>query len=1196
MTMPDYGPFSVDAEEISRIGIAGFSSFINRLLAAETAAHGMAGSALETTYKQNTPDGGVDARLLDAVGTAWIPAGDSAWQFKSADLGPAACRRELLGATFALDTLREGGAYRLVLGASLNAQQLGLRRSALKQAAASLGIWVGDRTIDIVGADSVARWVELYPALAVSPLLRGIGMVGQTFEQWSRSIRHQTLWAESAVRNGQIAAIRQVVTGAAQIDVHVSGTSGLGKTRLVMEALRGQDVEPLVLYAPSADQFPIAVLAQLGSQERTAVVVVDECDEKTHEIYAQLLSAGTRLRLVTIGEPGGVSTRTPMIGLLPLEDDAMGDVLRRNEPRLWPEAERVIVGLAAGNVDYGLKAAKALLAHDAASAGSLVTADDIRQFITDQLPDGALFFACCALAMFTRIGFEGEVAQDLAVIADGIGLQVDQIRDAGAALENIGLLTRQGRYRSVGPHPLAVYLASRGWERFGGQVVAELLPKLGADLAARLFRRAADVGEFDPASPAVMGILAVDGPLSSLESLAAKGNSDLLTPFTIMAPCAVGTRLVELIEDASNVKIRGYDGIRRNLVWALEKLAWHSRTFELGANGLLRLALVETENFSNNATGAWVALFGAMLPGTAAAPTMRLDYLAAAARSTDVAVRNLVAKAASHALEPQESIMVSAEVQGGAVVEPRGTPATFGDVWAYRRSSIRLLRNLVDDPDFEVSEVALGGLLAGLQGSLEVESIRTDLAAALSSLPPRGLLKARSELDGLASLYSRVGDEDEQAAAVDAILAMLPKETPEERLWVLAHANPWDRDSDDLASELRASKLSVGADRSEDVLFGILETEEVASAHEIGRVLAGIGIDPERTRSRMARLVEGAHPANVTAVVGYLRALVDGGATDAYDDFVEESASDADVRLRLTAAGPQTLRAASRVDELLPAVPVRVAARALFGWVRDVSEPQVAAYIESWIPRIESQDDYNAAVDLLAFHLHGKSSIGPEIDSVCRELAPLRRGLPQMGQQGWDWVRIVERWVADDPLAVTGLLADLIEADALQAHSGSEESRLLQRAVAAGGEEAWTLLMSRLADGSWRLSWSVRGWLGSAVPVDVAERWVGADLERARLLASVSSVGGAELSEIGRFLLNAYGHDVRVSSSLVGEFISGAWSGKESDHLRGQIEQVRHWLEGPDESDAVRRWVGDLERSLEAERARALQREAEDYW
>jgi hypothetical protein len=84
----DFGPFSVDPAQVVGPGGALFQNLVSRLLAAEVASAGMAGSDLHTSYQDNIGDQGVDAGIYAAIKTEWIPAGDSAWQFKAGDLSP----------------------------------------------------------------------------------------------------------------------------------------------------------------------------------------------------------------------------------------------------------------------------------------------------------------------------------------------------------------------------------------------------------------------------------------------------------------------------------------------------------------------------------------------------------------------------------------------------------------------------------------------------------------------------------------------------------------------------------------------------------------------------------------------------------------------------------------------------------------------------------------------------------------------------------------------------------------------------------------------------------------------------------------------------------------------------------------------------------------------------------------------------
>src|SRR5579863_3343343 len=111
-------PFDIDPTQIAQLGNA-FAAFIALLLETEEAAHGIAGHHLTFNKNDNTPDGGVDAAITDAIETAWLPPGDSAWQFKQSNLAQTTCATELEGATWAHEYLRRGGHYIMVQGKHL---------------------------------------------------------------------------------------------------------------------------------------------------------------------------------------------------------------------------------------------------------------------------------------------------------------------------------------------------------------------------------------------------------------------------------------------------------------------------------------------------------------------------------------------------------------------------------------------------------------------------------------------------------------------------------------------------------------------------------------------------------------------------------------------------------------------------------------------------------------------------------------------------------------------------------------------------------------------------------------------------------------------------------------------------------------------------------------------------------------------
>ncbi len=488
MAAPDFGPFTVSPERVALLGNA-FTPFVNRLLTSEAEAAGLAGTSLRTTHRDNISDEGVDAELDSEVATDWIPAGESAWQFKAGDLGPADCKAELRGATFAQEILRRGGQYRLVLGASLTAKKLDKRRAALLEEAAALDLTVDSKSIQVLHADSLATWAESFPALAVWPGLGSNGDGTLTFEDWAASNRHTATFVESAERTAIQHSIRGLAAGAQTLDLRVTGVSGLGKTRLALETFRGSGMEPLVVYL-KAVATPHTVLTHLMAQGRTAIVVVDECTRDQHKSLAEMIPAGSGLRMITIGEPdsqGGLPA--PIYALAPFDGDAMDAVIARNQPSLGPELRRVLVETSGGNIGFALYLAQLVAQNPDARTADLVNPEAIRQFVSQSLPTGSAFLACSVLALFSRVGYDAELATELELLAETFGFTANDLRTAARRLTEAGLLSSHGRYRAVTPHPMAVFLATAAWEEYGDRIVRDLLPKLDPSMSSRLFRR-----------------------------------------------------------------------------------------------------------------------------------------------------------------------------------------------------------------------------------------------------------------------------------------------------------------------------------------------------------------------------------------------------------------------------------------------------------------------------------------------------------------------------------------------------------------------------------------------------------------------------------------------------------------------------------------------------------------------------------
>lgn len=1188
------GPFDISADRITSLGVR-FTPFVNRLLDLEVRSNALAGHLLSVNVNETTPDGGVDASVRDASSSDFIPTGDSAWQFKRSGFGPKPCADEFAKAAWAHDFVRGGGSYVIVIAAALPDNLIERRRQAVAAAAMDLGLIDADDRdrIRVYDANALGRWASRFPALAVSGLAGGPGSDAVDFDRWAAGRTHTVAWAAEAARDAAIADIRRQVASDGVVEIRVQGDSGVGKTRLVLEALRDESLAPLVVYVADERAVGGDLLAHLVSDGRTAILVVDECPAERHVKLVERLPADPAIKLVTIGDVGPAISRGPVIGLPPVDDEATGEFLKLNFPLLSPEARRFVADHSRGNLRWTIVLADRVLQAPVAHAADLIERNDITQFVVDLLPEGRGFLSAALLALLERIGWDADRRYQLELLASFAGLQLVDLESAGAALSDRGLLNKLGRYRSVSPHPLAVFLAAEGWRQFGARLITDLLPELDDGMALSFFRRVADLGRFEPVTSAVPQLLAPFGPFGSLERLEEGGVGRILTQLAIVLPDAVALHLGELIEQAGPETLTGQRQSRRDLVWTLEKLAWHSRTFESAADSLLKLALAENETYANNATGTWLDLFGTMLPGTSATPRDRLDYLLQLSTSPEPTVRALVIQAASRAFVHHESITVSGELQGGVLVEPRGTPRTWSEAAEYRNGMIRLLGGLAKDPDLSIADAAEGALVGAIHALIDDPLSGETLADTLVDLSAEGVRKVRAEAEHLVALYGRHDREDRNVRErLEVLLKRLPEPSPAETLMVLSQLRRWDFPEGELPQRLAEAMRQLSSDELVDLLGDLLSTPDVPAAWEVGYAAAEIDI-----REQALSVLVSGHSTNPNALLGFLvRAQSDNELV--FEEFLGSEAA-ADLTLRekvsLGSRGPATPGVRELVGEGLRELPVATAISAGFGWHRHLDESGMLALLNDWLERVVSQHDYSALVDWLNLALHPEATVPEAMRESVWRLIERRREYPDLGHETWDWTRLAAGYVADRPYELAVLILDLVDDRDVMLHEGDDQSKLLGECAAADSR-VWPEVAGRLEAGSWLLQTELRGWFLHSVPSETVDAWVGADLHRARLVASIAPVGGSTPSPYARFLLERFGEDEKVKSSFYGSLVSGFWTGNESDRITGQIERLNAWRQSGTESLGVRNWAREVVASLEQARQSALQREAEEHF
>jgi len=1182
------GPFEVVPEQVERVG-GGFTTLVNQLLAVEVQRAGMSRYRLQVDFQDNVADGGVDARLEAEQVTAWLPAGVSAWQFKAGDLPPAKCKKELRGATWAKALVSAGAVYTLVVGKALTPQKVEARKKALLEEAAVLGLPTDPDRYRVYDANQLAAWLSEFPALAVRQLLSGGGSGAHDFEYWSSLQWHQWAWTATAARDGEIAQIRADLDAGKPVGLRVSGVSGLGKTRLVMEALRGTAWEPLVAYVPAADELPPAFLAHALHPQRAVILVVDECDARRHEKLVERVPASSTVRIITIGQDTAAPLSAPLLRPEPLRPDDVEAFLATNKPALSPEARRFVAAHADGNVRFALLITERLEVEPEATAAELIRRDDIGAVTGALLPDGESYFVSAVLALFERVGWDRDLAPEKDAVAAFAGVPTARLDAVARDLDTRGLLVRQGRYRAVGPHPVAVLLAAQAWRQEGSRIVTELLPKLAPEQSLALLSRVAELGSYPPARDALRVLLDV-GPLASLDAIEAAGSGAVLMKLAVVLPDEASEHLHRLLYDTPREFLRGHVRSRRDLVWTLEKLVWPSRLFRQAADSILRLALAENERYANNATGLWTSLFAAALPSTSAAPGTRLAYLRAAGSADDPEVRRLAVAAAQAALHPYESVTVSGELQGGTPVEPRGGVRTDQEADEYRASLVDFLAAQYHDDaaDAEARAAAAAALISALHPLIDLPAAGAALTRALAALRPDDLPVLRASIEQLRGLF-REHPKPAVEAGLDAVEAVLPPMTTSDAVRALTDLDPWTFQDEQRADELREGLDRLQAGGALGTVLRWLPDRPINGAWHLGHALAGAAPGSET----LSALVSGAHH-NLAALAGYLAGRLDAGDTAAVTDFFTSDGAGAlsvPEQLSLAVRLPATPEHQRRVLDLVKQASVYDGARLLFGWQRNLDDPQVAGLLARWLGRIADQGDYNAVVDWVAGWFHRRTELPAELAAGVRELVLARRDHPDLGQEASDWTRLAALIASSAPSDLAGQVFALV-ADGLILHPGTPEARLLTKLAADDPQTLWLLVAEQLEQDNWRLAMSIRGWLTDSLPVDVPIRWVAGRIDRARLVARIAAVAEDRLSPLATVLLTEFGTDDEVQNALSADFVSGGWVGPWSGRIRHQLDLLDTWDE-PGAPAGVRSWIVQMKRRLNAELTETVEREAE---
>jgi hypothetical protein len=819
--------FDISPSQVERLDSTQLVELLRKLLHAEAQSAGIRLRSVSTPLQITVADGGEDARVHWSGGnddTDYFPCRLNVFQSKATDPGPAGWKKEVWTKSSQRDgvprelndavtaAIAGRGAYIGFTSAAIVGNKLDRRLSGIKQGIRDAGGNPDDLScIDIYDANRIAAWVGQHPAIAVwlNEEQTGLPLDGfQTIDGWGAlsdfmaiSLVDDTA-SRYAISNSDSGKARtgdklnshqarerifEHIAGPKRC-VRVIGPSGIGKSRFVYELFREwATVEKAIasMTAVYCDFRGIGqerlhqVVAAIATRGVQALVIVDECPREAAAALVGIVSgANSQLRVITIDiDDRPIAAENVLNISVSRSDDALVEgIIRQRAPTADGMMASYLTNLCGGFPRI------AVLATDNHSDGlpALKSIEDVVERVVAGCGLGGKnqLRAIECLALFERVGADGEVARQLDFVAELARQSGDEMFEHLSAASKHHLVDRRGRFFLAQPLPIAAFLGARRIDLLRTQTILQFIEAAPDELVLSFLRQWRYFDLTRTAVAVTERLLGRDGRFGSLEILNSEFGAECLHALSHVAPDAAAATVQRVFGELPLDGLRDVSAGRRHLVLALEMLVFRGQSFRVAARLLMRLAAVETENWSNNATAQFTQLLRLELSGTEAGPLERFAIVDDGIASGDVRIIAVCIEALAMSLTHLHSTRVGGAEEIGSQPPLRDWHAeTREEVFDFYRRGLATLEGVrAAHKSFEnrCDEVFANSLRGIICEALAAE-IET---AAFDVVQRRGIWLEGIEAVGQWLYFDRKGFSDEFQGRVRALYDQLMPTDP----------------------------------------------------------------------------------------------------------------------------------------------------------------------------------------------------------------------------------------------------------------------------------------------------------------------------------------------------------------------------------------------------------------------------------
>lgn len=601
---------------------------------------------------------------------------------------------------------------------------------------------------------------ELAAGLNNLPHLRSAFFATTDFQTWYRAweahLRQKSVAHAALIgRDTETKSLRTLVDDPTVRVIFVSGPSGIGKSRLILEATKHRSIE--TVHALDPQSLSVRDLLALESPKKETIVLVEEPESTNlRELLTQTLTRPELKLIVTAHRVPATAqdARIRTLQLKPLDDDAARTLLRA-AVQIDFSLESWILAQAGGNPELLLRAAASGVELRSQAPGLVASlAEVFEERIRTEVGEEVLRLIRL-LSLLTYVGVRSPHAEELELICARLGKDIDLNKALMGIdqLVKIGFLRLWGPYVEVVPPFLANHLAKAAMKGRLNAVVS-LLVELPPLAQSRVLRRLSQTGG-DEARDFQETLFRV-----TLKDLNSVLNATVIYPFVEAIPEQVAAFLTDEIQKLDEAGLQAFSVEQRCALRRIVERLWLRRSTCREAIAILvRLAGVKREEKPQLMEGDDLTplLVESFLPEHPQVPLTcleKFEILQELVRA-DVTknLRLIGIRAIASALETQ-SVMLR-EGWGAEPLDARPRQ-TYGDVWTYHERLIDLLVSLADDKDSEVASAAARALPRALyQGFI--------LGASQTAVDAYGNTVSRALKDPSAISIARLRDSIERA-------------------------------------------------------------------------------------------------------------------------------------------------------------------------------------------------------------------------------------------------------------------------------------------------------------------------------------------------------------------------------------------------------------------------------------------------